>query len=233
MYKEKKVLGITMARGGSKGMPRKNIKELVGKPLLSYTIKAGQNSEFLTRHIVSSDDEEIIEVAKQYGADIPFVRPTDLAQDDTPDIPVLQHAINWLRENKDEEYDYIMMLHPTAPLRTGEDIDNSIKKIIDTKADSIMSMKELTDFSLKKLKKINNDSILPLLAEEGKVTARRQDAKEKVFKRNCAIYLTKIELIMKGDLFGELSRPYLMPEERSVDINTMTDFELAEFYLTK
>ncbi|MDD4900566.1 MAG: acylneuraminate cytidylyltransferase family protein [Patescibacteria group bacterium] len=233
MYQGKKILGITMARGGSKSISRKNIKPLGGKPLIAYAIKAALNSKYLTKYIVSSDDAEIIEVAKSLGAEAPFVRPVSLAQDDTPDIPVLQHAVNWLKENLNEEYDYIMMLHPTAPLRLGSHLDDCIKKIVDSGADSVMAMKELPDFSLKKLKKIEDDLILPLLEEEGAFTARRQDAPAKVYKRNCAIYLTRRDLIMAGNLFGRISRPYIMSEEWSVDINGLVDFEIAEFKIKK
>jgi CMP-N-acetylneuraminic acid synthetase len=233
MYNGKKILGITMARGGSKGIPRKNIKPLANKPLIAYTIKAALDSKLLTSYVVSSDDAEIIAVAKSFGAQAPFVRPAELAQDKTPDIPVLQHAVNWFKDNRGEEFDYVMMLHPTAPLRLGSHLDDCIKKIIDTGADSVMAMKELTDFSLKKLKKIENDLILPLLEEEGAVTARRQDAALKVYKRNCAIYLTKKEFIMAGSLFGEVSRPYIMEEEWNLDINEPVDFEIAEFKLKK
>lgn len=230
MYKNKRILAVITARGGSKGIPGKNIKLLGGKPLIAYTIEAAKASQFLTRCILSSDDAEIIEVSKKFGADVPFVRPTELAQDNSTSIEVVQHAINWLKENDGQEYDYLMILQPTSPFRSSEDIDECIKKIVDTDTDSVMSMKELIDFSVKKVKRIENDLILPWLEDEGVWTLARQNL-EKVYKRNCAIYLTKTELIMKGDLFGKTSRPYIMPEERSVDINKPIDFELAEFYL--
>jgi N-acylneuraminate cytidylyltransferase/CMP-N,N'-diacetyllegionaminic acid synthase len=232
MYKNKKILGIITARGGSKGIPGKNIKELGGKPLIAYTIEAANKSNYLTRTIVSTDYKEIAEVSKKYGADVPFLRPAELAQDKSTSMEVVQHALNWLKENEGEEYDYLMILQPTSPFRTAEDIDECIKKIVDTGADSVMSMVELVDFSLKKLKRIENDLILPLVEDEGKQSSRRQDL-DKLYKRNCAIYLTKTDLIMKGDLFGQVSRPYLMPEERSVDINKPVDFELAEFLIER
>lgn len=233
MYKGKKILGISMARGGSKGIPKKNIKMLAGKPLIAYSIEAAKKSKYLTRYIVSSEDEEIIQIAKEYGASVPFVRPKELAGDEIGDTPVLKHAIKWMRDNEAKQYDYIMMLHPTAPLRLAEDIDGCINKIVDSEADSVMSMKHLTDFSLKKLKVIKDDLILPFREPEGKTTKRRQDAEKEVYKRNCAIYLTKTELIMQDDLFGSVSRPYLMPEIRSIDINEIIDFEIAEYIITK
>ncbi|MCK4554420.1 acylneuraminate cytidylyltransferase family protein [Candidatus Parcubacteria bacterium] len=230
MYKDKKILGVITARGGSRGIPRKNIKPLAGKPLIAYTIEAAKKSKHLTRCIVSTDDQEIADISQRYGADIPFIRPAELAQDHSASMGVVQHALKWLKENQGEEYDYLMILQPTSPLRTAKEIDECIKKAIETNADSVMSMVELVDFSLKKLKRIENDLILPLVEDEGATSSQRQDA-EKVYKRNCAIYLTRAELIMQGDLFGRISRPYIMPEERSVDINKPIDFELAEFWL--
>lgn len=232
MYKDKKILGVIVARGGSKGIPRKNIKDLCGKPLIAYTLDAVKHSTLLTRTILSTDDQEIADVAKQYGADVPFLRPSDLAQDKSTAIPVIQHALNFLQEHDNEVYDYVMILQPTSPFRLGEDIDASIQKIVDTGADSVMSMVELIDFSVKKLKKIEDDIILPLIVDEGKTTEQR-DKDIPTYKRNCAIYLTKVDCIMQGDLFGQISRPYIMPAERSIDINKPIEFEMAEFFMRK
>jgi len=231
MYKEKKTLAIITARGGSKGILGKNIKSLAGKPLIAYTVEVANKSKYLTRTIVSTDYDDIRDVSKKYGADVPFMRPKEIADDKSTSIEVVQHALNWLKDNDNEEYDYLMILQPTSPLRSAEDIDECIKKIVDTDADSVMSMVELTDFSLKKLKKIENDLIQPLLqeSEDGAPTQRQELSK--VYKRNCAIYLTKVEYIMEGDLFGKISRPYIMPEERSIDINESIDFETAKFWM--
>jgi CMP-N,N'-diacetyllegionaminic acid synthase len=231
MFKGKKILGVITARGGSKGIPRKNIKDLAGKPLIAYTIEAAKESKFLTRTIISTEDNEIADISKKYGGDVPFMRPAKLAGDTSTSIDAVQHTITALNE-RGEEYDYIMILQPTSPLRISEDIDACIKKIIDTGADSVMSVMELDDFSIKKLKVIEDDIIKPLAEDEGMVSSRRQDM-VKVYKRNTAIYLTKTSFIIKGDLFGKISRPYLMSAERSIDINRMIDFEIAEFFLTK
>lgn len=230
MYKNRFILGIITGRGGSKGIHRKNIKHLAGKPLIGYTIEAAKGSKYLDYFLVTTDDEEIAAVARSFGAPTPFLRPAELATDTAKDIPVLQHAINWLKEKQGKEFDYVMMLHPTAPLRLSEDIDNSIEKIVDTDADSVFSMKKMTDFALPKLKILEDDKILPLIEEEGRETKPR-NATRAVYKRNCAIYLTKTNLIMDGDMFGSNSRAYIMPEERSVDINEPFDFKLAEFLI--
>jgi CMP-N,N'-diacetyllegionaminic acid synthase len=232
MYKNKKTLGIITARGGSKGIPGKNIKLLAGKPLITYTIEATKKSNYLTRTIVSTDYEDIAGVSRKYGADVPFMRPAEFSQDKSTSIEVVQHALKWLKEHDNEEYDYVMILQPTSPLRTTEDIDACIKLIVDTNADSVMSMKELEDFSPKKLKKIEDGIILPYFEEEGSQSSRRQEL-AKMYKRNCAIYVTKVEYINKSDLFGKVSRAYIMPEERSVDINQPIDFDLAEFWIKR
>ena len=231
-YKDKKILGVITARGGSKGIPRKNIKELVGKPLIVYTIEATRGSKYLTRCLVSTDDKEIADVSRKHGAGVPFMRPAELAQDSSTSMEVVQHVIKKLKDDFGEEYDYVMILQPTSPLRTSKDIDESIKLAIDTNADSVMSMKELDDFSPKKVKKIEEGIALPYFEDEGATSSRRQDL-VKMYKRNCAIYLTKTESIKNGDLFGRVSRAYIMPEERSVDINKPTDFEMAEFWIRK
>ena len=233
MYKNKKILGLITARGSSSSIPKKNIALLAGRPLVSYTIEAAKKSQLLTRTIVSTDNEEIATICRQSGVEVPFMRPAELAQHDTPHIPVVKHALQWLKENTNEEYDYVMILQPTSPLRTAEDIDIAIKKVVDTGADSVMGMIELTDFDPVKIKKIDTeDIILPMFAEEGPQSARRQ-AGAKAYKRNCAIYLTKTEHIMNNDLFGPVSRAYIMPAERSLDINEPFDLKLAEFFLSK
>ncbi|MBI2050302.1 MAG: acylneuraminate cytidylyltransferase family protein [Parcubacteria group bacterium] len=232
MYKDKRIIGIITARGGSTSIPRKNLAELSGKPLIWYTIDAAQKSRLLTRTVVSTDNQEIARVSREYGADIPFMRPVELAQDDTPHLPVVQHALAWLKDNEGQAYDYVMILQPTSPLRTADDIDSAIKKAVETDADSVMSMVALSDFDPVKVKEIDGDVIRPLFGDEGASSALRQNGK-KAYKRNCAIYLTKTEHIMNNDLFGTVSRAYSMPSERSVDINEPQDLEFAEFLLSK
>lgn len=224
-----RILGILTARGGSKGIPRKNIVPLAGKPLLGYMLKAAQGSR-LTRVIVSTDDKEIATIAKNLGGDVPFLRPAELAQDNTRDLPVLQHAISVLRD-AGEDYDAVMMLHPTSPLCRADDINACIAVMEDTGADSVMSMVEVTDFAPYKLKIIRDGQIFALLEDEGSEPKPR-DASQKIYKRNAAIYLTKTPLILAGDMFGLRSMAYVMPAERSVDINTPFDLKIAECLLS-
>ena len=232
MYKGKTTIGIITARGGSKGIARKNIALLCGKPLIHYSIEAAKASKHLTRCIVSTEDQEIARIASAAGAEVPFTRPSALAQDESTTIDVLQHALRWLKDTEGKTYDYVLVLQPTSPLRLVTDIDACIAKITETNADSVMSMVQLHDFSVKKLKKIEDDRILPLLEEEGKFSESRR-ASIPVYKRNTAIYLTRTDLILRGEMFGALSRPYVMPSERSVDINEPHDLDLAEFWMRK
>lgn len=232
MYRGKSTIGVITARGGSKGIPRKNIKDLCGKPLIAWTIDAARASRYLTRCVVSTDDAEIANVARAHDGDVPFLRPAELAQDHSGSIEVVQHALTWLEQHDGQMFDYAMILQSTSPLRTAADIDACIEQIVDTSADSVMSVLELSDFALKKLKVITDGTLQPFAEAEGKTSASRQDL-ARVYKRNCAIYLTRTDLLMASDLFGEVSRPYVMPRERSVDINEPVDFELAEFWMQR
>lgn len=231
MYKGKKIIGVIPARGGSKGIPGKNIKPCAGKPLIAYTIEAANGSELLDGCIVTTDDEDIAQVSRESGADVPFMRPAELATDTARGIDVMIHAYKWACDDR-EEYDYCILLQPTSPLRTSEDIDNAIRTAVDNDADSVMSMYELIDMSLPKLKVIRNNQVFPLFQDEGSTTAQRTAA-EPIYKRNCAIYLTKGDTLLSGNLFGEKQYAYIMPDDRSVDINEPFEFDLAEFLLQK
>lgn len=225
-----RVLGVITARGGSKGLPGKNIRPFHGKPLLAWTIEDAKGSKLLTRCILSTDDEAIAEVGREFGADMPFMRPDEYATDTATSMQVMQHALTKLREESGEEYDAAMFLQPTSPLRTPEDIDASIRLMIETGCDSVMSMVKLTNFTRYNLKKIEQGRIYPLIDDEGSITKQRQTQPD-AYKRNGAIYLTKTSLLEKGEMFGEDSRAYVMSPERSVDIDTILDFEYAMFLM--
>ncbi|MDP2910211.1 MAG: hypothetical protein Q8N58_00255, partial [bacterium] len=145
-------------------------------------------------------------------------------------IPVLVHALDWLKDNENESYDYVMILQPTSPFRTSKDIDSCIKLAVDNNADSVMSMVEVPDFHPAKLKKIEANLITSLLEKEKGQSAMKHELKE-VYRRNCAIYLTKTGLVMKNDLFGKFSVPYIMPPERSIDINGKFEFIVADLIM--
>lgn len=144
MYKNKNILGLIPARGGSKGLPGKNIKPLLGKPLIAWTIKQVLASKYIDRVIVSTDDKEIAEISEKYGAEVPFMRPKEIAMDKARGIDVVLHSLNWLKENdKRKQYDLIMLLQPTSPLRKSEDINKAIEILFLKEAKTIVSVCEV------------------------------------------------------------------------------------------
>ena len=228
-----KILAIIPVRGGSKTVPKKNIKLLGGKPLLYYILTAALGSKLLSKVVVSSDDDEILSVAEEFGGkDVVLKRPKELAEDTTPDVPVLQHAVREMEAREGVRYDSVVMLHATTPFIRTEDIDASLKKLIETNADSVVSVYRVTDAHPIKMKKIVDDVLLPYvdsMSEDS--TVRRQDLPA-VYRRNAGIYASKRNIVMEdGKVWGKVVRPYLMSEERSVDINTLLDFHVAEAVL--
>ena len=232
--KEIRVLGLTLARGGSKSVPRKNIKPIAGVPLICYTISEALKSKFITRYIVSTDDEEIQQVAIQCGAEAPFLRPSEFSTDEASSVSAMQHAVAWVEQQERVEYDYIIELMCTNPMKTVEDIDASIEKLISTKADSVIAVHQLEDHHPARIKKIINDKItdfcIPEISE-----SRRQDLKPEAYIRSGSIYALKRDYLMiEGKRYGsDNSRPYILPQERAVNIDTKIDFMIAELMLNK
>lgn len=230
-----KILAVIPARGGSKGVPRKNIKLLGGKPLIYYILSAALKSKMLNHVAVSSEDEEILSVAKKYGKKsnklILVKRPKHLAKDSTLAQPVLKHAVDEIEKEKRREFDYIIMLQVTTPFVTSSDIDNAVKKIIKTKADSVVSVYQINDTHPVKIKKIINDRLYQYTPSLRETVFRRQDL-PLAYKRNGGIYISRRDVVMKQNLiWGRICRPYIMSPERSVDINNHVDFYLAEVML--
>jgi CMP-N-acetylneuraminic acid synthetase len=226
-----RILGITLARGGSKSVPQKNIRPVLGTPLIAYTIAEAKRSQFISRYIVSTDSEEIKQVAKQYGAEVPFMRPDFLSTDTATSADAIKHAVAWVEEEEGQKYDYIVELMCTNPLKTVEDIDAAIRKLIDTGADSVIGMNQLEDHHPARIKKIVDDRIFDFCVPE--TSSRRQDLKPEAYIRNGSIYaLTREVLMDRGKRFGtKNSRPHIMSEEHSVNVDTPLDFLIAEILL--
>lgn len=234
MSKKYKILAVIPVRGGSKGVPRKNIKLLNGKPLLYYMLTAALKSKMLNYVSVSSDDNEILSVAKKYSNKkvILIKRPKRLALDNTPSLPVVQHAVKKIEKEKKIKFDYIVLLQVICPLVNSRDIDNSIKKMIRTKSDSVVSVFRVPgNMHPVKMKKIVNDRLFQYVPSIKEIIFRRQDF-DPVYKRNGGIYVVKRKLVMKGNFngffMGKVTRPYIMTPERSIDIDTEIDFMIAE-----
>lgn len=220
MINGKSVLAIIPARGGSKGVPRKNIRSLAGKPLIAWTIEAARESAYIDRLVLSSDDPEIIEVAKSWGCEAPFARPDALARDDTPGIDPVLHALEEL-----PGYDYVVLLQPTSPLRTAEDIDDCIARCEEKRAPACVSLTEPAHhpqwmFTLGD----NTQTLQPISEQRG---MRRQDLPD-VYALNGAVYVARTSWLAETRSFlGEGTCGYVMPSIRSIDIDTEQDIALA------
>jgi len=223
-----RVLGIIPARGGSKGVPRKNIKILCGKPLLAYTIESALKAQRLTRTILTTEDKEIADVGRRYGVDVPFLRPTELSEDASPTLPVVQHALEML-ENAGEYYDAICLLQPTNPLRHTEDIDNCIELLEETEADSVISILPVPHvYNPKWVYWRSPDGVMKLSSGDTEPVARRQDLPS-AFHREGSIYVTKRSVLTEyGNLYGCNVHGYEIDEANSINIDTKEDWNLAE-----
>jgi CMP-N-acetylneuraminic acid synthetase len=228
-----RTLGVITARGGSKGIPRKNIKPLCGKPLLYYTADAALKAQRLTRVILSTEDEEIAAVGLNLGLQVPFLRPRELAADDTPSLPVVRHAVGFL-EAQEEFYDAICLLQPTSPLRAPKNIDDCIQLLEESDADSVVSVVRVPiNFNPHKIYFQDDDGLLYLSTGRVEPIIRRQDVPV-AFRRDGSVYVTRRNvLIEKGSLYGSRVRGFLMSEERSIDIDSPEDWAMAERMLTR
>ncbi|TLD41229.1 MAG: N-Acetylneuraminate cytidylyltransferase [Candidatus Jettenia ecosi] len=223
------MIAIVPARGGSKGLPGKNIKELLGKPMIASAIEEGLRSRYLSEVIVSTDDKEIAEVAVRYGAKCPFMRPVELATDKSLAMDTYTYTIE--RLNKEFGYNIreFVVLQPTSPLRIAEDIDNTIEIFKTHDADSAVSFtKEHHPISWHKFLDENN-KITPLFEEK---VQNRQEIRPTYYP-NGAVYVFKLSVVKSGRYYTENSYAYVMPADRSVDVDTIDDFEYAEFLLRK
>ena len=225
------ILAVVPARGGSKSIPRKNIKLLDGKPLLSYTAKVIRNSKLIDRAIVSTDDEKIMKLASGYGLEAPFLRPCELAKDDSPSISVLQHAVNTIYEIDNYIPEIIINLQPTSPFRRSHRIDEALNIFIDSKdADSLVSVEKIPhNYSPFSAMVMDGKYIRPLQKINEKKNMR--DKKPEYYARNGAInsICTYDCLINRNSLYGNKIIPFIMSRKESIDIDDQFDWLLAEF----
>ncbi|MEK3994162.1 acylneuraminate cytidylyltransferase family protein [Psychrobacillus sp. FSL K6-2365] len=227
MIDNKKVLAIIPARGGSKGVPRKNIRNLAGKPLIAWTIEEAKKSMYIDRLILSSEDNEIIETAKDYGCDIPFVRPVHLAKDTTSGIEPVLHALREI-----EGYDYVVLLQPTSPLRIVEDIDGCLENLIETKSPACVSVKEPMNSPYWMYTLNSEEKMVPLI-EQDSLTKRRQDLPD-VYALNGAVYVAEVNWLKQSKSFLTSDTVvFIMPNNRSHDIDTEDDFLWCEWLMRR
>jgi CMP-N,N'-diacetyllegionaminic acid synthase len=225
-----RIVGLVTARGGSKGIPRKNVLPLAGKPLIAWTLEAALESRKLDRVIVSTDDAEIADVARAWGATVPFMRPAELARDDSSHIDVVQHALDWLAAHEHSEPEYLLTLQPTSPLRTSEDIDAAIAIAVERDAQAVVSVVNAGTHPFL-AKRIMDDGTLEDLVPTSGGYLRRQ-VLPPAYGLNGAIYLNRsASLRNDGTFLPRGTVAYVMPAERSLDVDTPWDFYLADLIL--
>lgn len=225
-----RTLALINARGGSKGVPRKNIRPLAGKPLIVWSIEAGLAAQSIDSVVVSTDDAEIATVARAAGARVPFLRPSELATDKSLQIDVILHAVTAL-ETRGEIYDAIVILQPTCPLRLSSDIDGAIAVFGEKKADSVISVCDVGGrHPLTCYRFAAEGEVIPLLPSNARGVQRQEFGQ--VLWRNGAVYVIRRDILMEHqNLYGVRTFGYLMPEDRSFNIDTLFDWRLTEAYL--
>ncbi|MBF0212871.1 MAG: acylneuraminate cytidylyltransferase family protein [Magnetococcales bacterium] len=227
-----KILGLTLARGGSKSVPRKNVLPIHGIPLIGWTIREALKSRHITRYLVSTDDPEIRDVAVSLGAEAPFLRPAELSTDGASSVDAMRHAVAWVEAQEGVVYDYVIELMCTNPMKTVADIDGALEKLIATGADSVIGVHRLEDHHPIRIKKIVEDRIVDFCLPETPET-RRQDLKPDAYIRSGAIYaLRRDHLMVEGRRYGTVeSRPWFLTPEQGVNVDSWVDFKIAELLL--
>lgn len=239
MINNKKVLALALARGGSKGILGKNVKLLAGKPLLSWVIEAAKGSKYVDRTVLSTDYENIAEIGKQYGAEVLFLRPAEIAEDDTPDTPVLEHALKWFKENENYEPDIIVMLRPTGPMLMSDEIDEAVELLEKhPNADSVRSIEEPPKPPFK-MWVVEGNYMTPFVKEvkgsDGKIikdahTSPRQKL-PKVFQTTADVGIVRLKTVTeKHSVIGDIVIPYLL-KRPTIDIDGPIDFKIAEILI--
>jgi CMP-N,N'-diacetyllegionaminic acid synthase len=223
-----RILGIIPARGGSKGVPRKNIKLLNGKPLLQYTTEIALESQYLTDVILSSEDKQIITVAESLGIQVPFIRPSALADDQAPTIDVIIHALQWYG-NQAIFFDAVCLLQVTSPFRTVEFLDKAITKFMNSGCDSLVSVQKVPhEYNPHWTFEVNLEGNLKIATGEDQIISRRQELPD-AYHRDGSIYITKAEvLLQQHSLYGKSTSFIESSPEFHVNIDTLADWEKAE-----
>lgn len=233
MYNNKRILAIIPARGGSKGLPEKNIKHLRGRPLIAYTIEQAKTSKYIDEIFVSTDNELIANTAKEFGISVPFLRPAELAKDTSSSMDVVEHVLSHF-ENRNTFYDYIVLLEPTSPLRKKDDIDNAIQLAISNEsADGIISLGEVHMEHPMIVKKVNKNGNIISYIDEVKKISQRQQADKAYFPYG-VIYMIKTEVFKREKSFYTNNiMPYFIERWQNYEVDDIFDFIAIEAILNK
>lgn len=232
MIQNKRVYALIPARGGSKGIPNKSIVDLCGKPLMAYSIEQAFESKYVDRVVVSTDDEKMAKVALAYNADVPFMRPQELALDESSSSSFILHALKFFKEEEKLFPDILVLLQPTSPLRTCDDIDKALELFVSS---NVLSLESLCkpDISPYWFKTVDENNLIKPFLEKPASYIRRQDTND-LYMVNGAIYIFCADNFLKGTIeIGRNALAYVMPVERSIDIDNMLDLEFAEFLLKR
>lgn len=225
------MLAIIPARGGSKGIPGKNLVNLAGKPLIAYTLNAAKMARSISKIVVSTDDIEIAEVSKKYGGEVPFMRPPELASDDSPAIDTYLYTIERLKNEFHQMHEEFLVLQPTSPLRTVEDIENAIHIFRDKKADSLISVTK-ADHPPFWARRIDENGVLRYYLQNTGIDNKNRQNYPVTYLPNGSVFIFRYSLLVKHkSYYSEGTYPYVMPKERSVDIDDEIDLRYAEYLL--
>jgi len=231
MFDGKKILAIVPARGGSKGLPKKNIRALGSKPLIAWSIEAGKQSRYIDKVTVSTDSQEIAAIAQQWGGEVPFIRPAELATDDAKGIDAILHAIHWHHDNG-EQFDLVFVLQPTSPLRTADHIDQAIELLFEKNAGAIVSVCPV-DHHPWWCNSLPEDGRMKDFLRPEILNTNRQELPP-FYRLNGAVYVADIAFLEATHSFmGDETFAYIMTAESSIDIDSAFDFKLAELLLSK
>lgn len=227
---DKKLVAFVNARKGSKGIPGKNKKQLLGKPLIEWTLHVIKNCRYISKIIVSTDDEDVYKICENYGCKPPFLRPSDLGGDNVLQIDVIKHSINYLK-SINYNFENIILLQPTCPIRTVIDLNTSIEKYYNNNYDSLISVTDVGGRHPKTCYSLKDDKLNPLMTSSQSGVLRQEF--EKVYWRNGSIYIfNKKNIIEKNSLYGNSIGFYEMPEERSFNLDSTFDWDITESYLS-
>lgn len=230
MFEGKRILAVIPARSGSKGLPGKNIRPLAGKPLLAWSIEAALDCSYIDKTIVSSDCPEICHIAEHHGAEAPFLRPAELASDDAKGIDAILHALDWL-EGNDEHFDLVLTLQPTSPLRTAEEISLAIEQYAEPQVKAVVSVCQVDHHPWWSNTLPEDGNMKDFLRPEA-INCNRQKLPQ-FYRLNGAIYLAEVDYLRQHEsCLGPETYAFEMPLERSIDIDDLLNFKLAELLLS-
>jgi len=229
-----RILAATLARGGSKSVPRKNLADIGGKPMIAHVISAVLQVPMITDYVVSTEDPEIAEVARAYGAQVPFIRPVELAGDLVPSEPVMQHAITEMEKLTGQPYDYVMLCQATAPLTRPQDIEACLTRLVAGGCDSVVACMRVTSYHPFRMKRIINGDILVNYIDQGFEDMRPRQILPPVYKRSGSVYASTRRVMMEMNaIVGPDARAVIVPDEFAIDIDSEVDLLVARFMYEK